>query len=443
MLSLKLNKKLSHAFSSEEKFTRRLGRFLGAQSSRQFSLSLFLLLGLVPTSVLAKQTTPAEAAQYAEQNWGLNGGDAKSHIHAREAWNAAKPKKDIIVAVIDTGIDSNHPLIKDHLWKTKGSDEYGYDFVAKQKNPKDVHGHGTHVAGIILATSGVPAGKSRVKIMPLRYYADNIPDADQLDFTVKAIDYAVAHGASVINYSAEGVGFSRAEYQAISRAKAKGVIFVTAAGNRGRDNDTASSPSYPASYDLSNIIAVAATNQRNELIPSSNWGAGRVHVAAPGENIFSSLPGSKWGYLTGTSQATAFVTGLAAMVLCENPDLKPEEVRAILEKSSDPEKGLKAKVASSGRVNALAALELARSSANRALSSGKGGLTVTSLEAGSVFQKLGLKMGDVLLSADGRPLPSAQDLETWTKTSLGKSAVAKLQLERDGKLQELTFELAK
>lgn len=336
----------------------------------RISLALVLAFSfpVAAHGAVAKKALAKEPALYVERNWGLNNTDSPSHINAKAAWAAVKPSHEVIVAVIDTGVDPQHPLLKNNLWKDPASGATGYDFVLNKKAISDDNGHGTHVSGIILATTGVTKGKSKVKIMPLRYYSDASSGADQLDFTVKAIDYAVSKGAKVINYSAEGMGFSRAEFQAIERAKAKGVVFICAAGNRGRDNDAVSNPSYPASYDLPNIITVAATNQQNELIPSSNWGSKHVHVAAPGENILSSLPGGNWGYVSGTSQATAFVTGLAAMLLSENPKLKPEEIRAILEKSSDPELALSSKVAAAGRVNALAALNLARSG-SRTLSS--------------------------------------------------------------------------
>lgn len=295
------------------------------------------------------------------RNWGLDNQERPSHINAKKAWKIAKANKEVIVAVIDTGIDANHPLIKDHLWREKKTGAYGFDFITNKINPQDPHGHGTHVAGIVLAAAGAESDKkSKVRLMPIRYYAESDSRTNHLDFTVKAIEYAVDHGAKIINFSAEGVGFNRAEYRAIQRAQAKGVLFVTAAGNQSQDNDASSSPCYPASYDLPNIITVAATNIRNELVPSSNWGAKHVHVAAPGENIFSTLPNNAYGYLTGTSQATAYVSGVAAMLLSENPKLTPSDLKSIIEKSSDPIPALKSKVVAGGRINAYSALLEAR-----------------------------------------------------------------------------------
>lgn len=335
---------------------------------------LFSLTGtlvLAPPSAYALKHKPKVKAPAAPvnplltRNWGLDNQERASHINAKKAWKIAKPRKEVVVAVIDTGIDPKHPLIKNHLWREKKTGAYGFDFITNKINPQDPHGHGTHVAGIVLAAAGAEEGqKSKVRIMPIRYYAESGSNSEHLDYTVKAIEYAIDHGANIINFSAEGVGFNRAEYRAIQRAEAKGILFVTAAGNQSQDNDNTSSPCYPASYDLSNILTVAATNIRNELVPSSNWGAKHVHVAAPGEKIFSALPNNNYGYNTGTSQATAFATGVAAMLLSENPKLKPRDIRAILEKSVDPLPSLKTKVASGGRINAYSALLAARAGKN-------------------------------------------------------------------------------
>lgn len=294
------------------------------------------------------------------RNWGLDNDEHPSHISARKAWKLSKGSKKIVVAVIDTGIDATHPDLKDNMWRKAGGDEYGFDFVTGKKNPEDKHGHGTHVAGIIGATAKARAGASgvapNISIMAVRYYSDTASGAQNLSNTVKAINYAIDNGAHIINYSGGGAEFSAAEMKAIQRAETKGVLFVAAAGNEYQDTDQSGNAYYPAAYGLANIVAVAATNIRNQLLPSSNWGMKHVHVAAPGENIFSTLPRGRYGYLTGTSQATAFVSGLAALMLSENPKLKPAEVRRLLTESVDKIKSLESKVASAGRINAYSAL---------------------------------------------------------------------------------------
>ncbi len=358
---------------------------------RSFSLAVLALsLSTVPAYALPKspakiaskkiRVTKAVAEKEANlRNWGLDNAEFPSHIEAKRAWKITEGSKKIIVAVIDTGIDGNHPDLKDNLWHKGNTSEFGYDFVFNKANPTDTNGHGSHIAGIIGATAkkskGVIGVSPNVSIMPIRYYADEDTQTDTLGNIVKAIDYAVENGARIINFSGEGTGFNVAEYRAIERASKKGVLFVTAAGNQGQNNDASDSPCYPASYDLPNILTVAATNIHNQLLPVSNYGATRVHVAAPGENIFSTLPRGRYGYNTGTSQATAFVSGVAALLLSENPSLQPAELKRIIMNTVDKTPNLTGKVASGGRLNAFKAvnyaLELNTAAAKRSVANSK------------------------------------------------------------------------
>lgn len=302
------------------------------------------------------------------KNWGLfNSQGTKSHISVLEAWRLQEGSPRVLVAVIDTGIDAQHPDLKQNIWHDPNhqGQVYGWNFVNNQPNPRDDHGHGTHVTGIIGAVtnpkSGVSGVAKHVSIMGVKYYSDANSGAINLRNTVKAINYAVDHGARIINYSGGGPEFSEDEYLAIKRAESRGVLFVSAAGNEHQDTDKIENYYYPSAYRLSNIISVAATDIRNELLPSSNWGKAKVDVAAPGENIFSTLPRDRnlqprYGYMTGTSQATAFVTGLAALILSENPKLTPAQVKSIILKSVDRVPTLAGKVATGGRINAYAAL---------------------------------------------------------------------------------------
>ncbi len=320
------------------------------------------------------------------KNWGLANTQAKSHINVVDAWKISEGSKDVVVAVIDTGVDSTHPDLAANMWqdpnapvvpvakaRVRGAAAqigagsapfkarvYGWNFVNDQANPIDDHGHGTHVAGIIGAVTNPKTGVSgvakKVSIMGVKYYSDANPGAVNLRNTVKAINYAVDHGARIINYSGGGPEFSEDEYLAIKRAEAKGVLFISAAGNEHQDTDLVENYYYPSAYRLSNIIAVAATDINNQLLKSSNWGKTRVDVAAPGENIFSTLPNGRYGYMTGTSQATAFVTGLAALLLSKDPSLTPQQIKQIIVGSVDKLSNLEGKLATGGRVNAAAAL---------------------------------------------------------------------------------------
>jgi subtilisin family serine protease len=343
-------------FSTAAKFSVILSLVLVFGAGQEFAY------GLIPGLKNAVQSGKSDPADILVRNWGLDNSEQDSHINARKAWKITRGSKKVVVAVIDTGVDANHPDLKDNICRRNGSDEYGYDFVLNRKNPKDGHGHGSHVAGIIGATAKAGAGAAGVApnvcIMAVRYYSEANTGAQNLSNTIKAINYAVDHGANIINYSGGGAEFSAAEMKALQRAEAKGVLIVAAAGNEYQNTDESGNAYYPAAYGLSNIIAVAATNIHNQILPSSNWGLKHVHVAAPGENIYSTLPNGRYGYLTGTSQATAFVSGLAALILSENPSLKPHEVREIIMKSANRFDSLRDKVASGGRIDAYAALQL-------------------------------------------------------------------------------------
>ena len=293
------------------------------------------------------------------KNWGIANARAASHIDALEAWKIEKGSKNVLVAVIDTGLDATHPDLKANVYHDKDG-HYGFDFVKNSADPKDDHGHGTHVAGIIGAVAnpktGVAGVSQTVSLESVKYYADSNTGAVNLRNTVKAIEWAVNSGAKIINYSGGGPEFAEEEYLALKKAEAKGILVVAAAGNERSDTDKPENYYYPSAYRLTNIISVAATDINNHLIRSSNWGKTKVDVTAPGENIFSTLPGGRYGFMTGTSQATAFVTGIAALLLAHDPSLTPARIKEIIRGSVDTYPELKDKVAAGGRVNAKKAL---------------------------------------------------------------------------------------
>jgi subtilisin family serine protease len=314
--------------------------------------------------------TPAGPLKISLKNWGLMNSEAPSHINAPGAWKISEGSRDIVVAVIDTGIDANHRDLSRNIWHDPGSKPgsvpdsqagvYGWNFVNDKPNPYDDHGHGTHVSGIIGAIADAKMGVSgvahNVSIMSVKYYSEGNSGSTNLRNTIKAINYAVDHGARIINYSGGGPQFSEDEYLAIKKAESKGVLFISAAGNEHQNTDIVENFYYPSAYHLTNIISVAATDIHNNLLASSNWGRTKVDVAAPGENIYSTLPGGRYGYMSGTSQATAFVTGMAALILSKDPSLKPTQVKEIIMSSVDRFPQLEGKLATGGRVNAYSAL---------------------------------------------------------------------------------------
>lgn len=244
---------------------------------------------------------------------------------------------DIIVAIIDTGIDSQHPALKEKLWLNKGEigkdawgqekasngidddqngyidDIHGWNFVDNNANLQDENGHGTHISGIIAAKEidGIRGIAHNAKIMVLKYYSPDITGQQNLNNTIAAIEYATQMGAHIINYSAGGSVPSELEKLAIQKAADKNILFVAAAGNNAENSDI--KPFYPADYNLPNILSVTAVNRSKSILPSSNFGGKTIDLAAPGHNIYSTLPKNRYGFLTGTSQATAFASGLAAL----------------------------------------------------------------------------------------------------------------------------------
>lgn len=304
------------------------------------SLSLALIFGLM---ILTLAPARSESGPYPlTMNWGLFNTQSNSHIDVQNAWAIEKGNKSVRVAVIDTGVDSDNADLRNAV-------EPGFDTTSNEPFPVDEHGHGTHVAGIIRQIANV-------EIVPFKYYLDSNPGSVNLKLLVKAINAAVDSHVQIINYSGGGPEFCEEEYLALKRAQAAGILVVVAAGNEHSNSDLPEYYYYPAAYRLPNIISVAATDIQNELIRSSNWGETKVDLAAPGENILSDLPHGKRGFMTGTSQATAFVSGVAALILSHKPGLTPEQVKTIIMQSVDPIPGLAHKVASGGRLNAYHAL---------------------------------------------------------------------------------------
>lgn len=291
-------------------------------------------------------------------SWGIDPNYKKSSIHLDKTWKKFKKKQDIVVAVIDTGIQFNHPFLKNNLHTIKGSTtklNYGVDFSTKSPTfkPHDSHGHGTHVAGIVKSVF------PEVKLMALKYYNPQASGQKNLDSTVLALKYAVDHNVDIINYSGGGPEPSAEEQKILKLAEQKGILVIAAAGNEKSNIDLKKNAYYPASYGLTNIITVGAHNEFNQVIASSNWGKKSVDIAAPGYRIKSAIPGNGAGIMTGTSQATAFVTGVAALIKSNFPKLNFQQVKNIILSSSLKVSKLKGKVLGGGKLDSSRALEVA------------------------------------------------------------------------------------
>lgn len=291
-------------------------------------------------------------------SWGVNPSNPAS-INLLDAWKRFKKKKDIVVAVVDTGIDREHPFLENNIFVETGSvdpSNFGVDFSKDKKAkgmPTDNHGHGTHVSGIIKSIY------PDVKILALKYYNPNASGVDNLNSTVEALRYAVDHNVDVINYSGGGPEAASEELRVLKEAERKGILVVAAAGNEESNIDDKRKAYFPASYGLKNIITVTAHDEDLKILNSSNYGRTSVDIFAPGYRIKSSLQNGRTGYLTGTSQATAFVTGVAALIKAEYPQLPTEKIKEIIKASARKEVTMEGKCATGGRLDAGSALALA------------------------------------------------------------------------------------
>lgn len=293
-------------------------------------------------------------------SWGIDPDKHLASINLKESWTKFKKNKEIVVAVVDTGIQGDHAFLANNIYVVGGkssSTNYGVDFSGEKvtNTPTDQHGHGTHVAGIVKSIF------PEVKILALKYYNPKASGQANLDATIKALQYAVDNNVDVINYSGGGPEASVEELRVLKAAEKKGILVIAAAGNERSNIDDKRHAYYPASYGLSNIITVGAHDDGLNIIPSSNWGKNSVDIAAPGHRIRSAIPQNGAGYMTGTSQATAFVTGVAAMIKSKYPSMKYDQIKNVILSSSLKVKNFEGKILGAGKLDAGRALELAES----------------------------------------------------------------------------------
>ncbi len=325
------------------------------------------------TQVSTIPNDPSFTKLFGLNNVGQTGGTTDADIDAPEAWNVTTGSRSTVVAVIDTGIDYTHPDLAANVWTNPGEiagngvdddrngfvdDVHGYDFVNNDGDPMDDHYHGTHVSGTIGAVgnngTGVAGVSWNVSLMALKFL-DASGSGSTAD-AIRAINYATmmrtTYGVDVrvTNNSWGGGGYEAGLLDAIDAGGAAGILFVAAAGNSGTNTDE--SPSYPAAHDSPAIVSVAATDSRDSLAWFSNYGTTSVDLAAPGVNIYSTMPGNRYGSVSGTSMATPHVAGVAALALAADPSLSVAQLKSRLIDNVDPVASLLGKTASGGRLNA-------------------------------------------------------------------------------------------
>jgi subtilisin family serine protease len=325
--------------------------------------------------------------QYALNNNGQTGGTPDADIDAVEAWEVFTGSgEEIIIGVIDTGVDYLHPDLADNIWQNIGEipdngidddgngyidDYYGWDFAYDDNDPMDGDGHGTHCSGIIAAKGnngiGVCGVMWNAKIMALKFLDD-----DGYGYTsdaIDAVDYAIAMNVPITSNSWGGGGYS----QALQEVIAQSGIFVAAAGNDYSDIDIY--PHYPSSYELDNIISVAATDHFDNKAEFSNYGKESVDLAAPGVDILSTTPNNQYEFYSGTSMATPYVSGAVGLSWSMNPTLASVEIRDAVFKAVDTISSMQGITVTGGRLNAKKLIDLI----------GPGWISITPFNSDSIY----------------------------------------------------------
>ena len=270
------------------------------------------------------------------------------------------PLQSVLVAVVDTGVDLYHPDLRSNIFvniaELQGQpgvdddgngyadDVQGFDFFSDQPNGNDDNGHGTHVAGVIAASTnndiGMASIASTAKILPVKFLGAN--GSGTLEGALKALAYAETMGAKVINASFGGGSDSEALREKVADLESKGIIVAAAAGNSGMDLDVV--PAYPASYPHSNVVTVGATKANGQLARFSNRSASVVEIAAPGENILSTYKDGSYECLSGTSMATPHVAAALSLAISMDPQADHLEIIEKVLSTADSEDDLKAHI---------------------------------------------------------------------------------------------------
>ena len=328
-----------------------------------------------PPLVPVRPADPRFEDQWALANSGQRGGKEGADISAMRAWATTTGSDKVVVAVLDSGVDYTHEDLAPNIWVRPASlapyhdnelgtieDVNGFNAIDNESDPMDDNGHGTHCAGIIGAEGSNDIGISgvnwKVKIMPLKFM--NAGGYGTTKDAIEAINYVIDRKKAGVNVRIISASWgstqrSRALEDVIRKAYDNDILFVAAAGNASTNNDR--SPHYPSSYNVPNVISVAALDRHDQLASFSNYGLKSVAIAAPGVDILSTWLGNEYEEKSGTSMATPVVSGVAALIVAEHPRISVDELREKVLASVDPLPALKAKIATGGRVNAAKALE--------------------------------------------------------------------------------------
>jgi subtilisin family serine protease len=410
----------------------------------------------------ATDTTPNDT--YFTRLWGMSNSAcaacdvaSRPDVGATRAWDITTGADDLVVGVIDTGIDLSHPDLAPNAWvnprEIAGNnvdddgdgyidDVNGWNFFNDSKEvykDRSEDLHGTHVAGTIGAAGnnamGVAGVAWHVKLMSLKFLGGKDGEGSTGN-AIKAINYAIDQkqrgvNIRVLNASWGGGGESLSLRAAIVAAGEAGIVFVCAAGNDGEDGD--GNAHFPSGYarDLSSCISVAAIDSSDNLASFSNYGHNTVSVGAPGYQIFSTVPGGSYGTLSGTSMASPHVAGVAALLLSKEPSLTPGEVKQRIIATAEPVPALVSKAVSSGRVNAFDALTSRITPAARP--------SIVNVVIGKktlMIDGFGFLSNSSILEVNGTPLPGVSYDNSY---SLANGTITRLSFDLGKKGIKKTF----
>jgi len=318
---------------------------------------------------------PRFTEQWALANDGSRGGTKGADISATLAWAVTTGSENVVVAVLDSGVDYTHSDLAGNIWVRPASvrpyqdrdlgtiqDEHGYNALENAADPMDDNGHGTHCAGIIGAEGGNDIGITgvnwKVRLMPLKFM--NAGGYGTTKDAIEAINYVIDRKKAGVNVRVISASWgstqkSRALEDVIRKAYEADILFVAASGNATTNNDR--TPHYPSSYNVPNVISVAALDRNDSLASFSNYGVKSVAIAAPGVDILSTWLGDEYEEKSGTSMATPVVAGVAALIAANNPKITVDDLKKRVLASVDPLDSLKGKTTTGGRINAAKALK--------------------------------------------------------------------------------------
>jgi subtilisin family serine protease len=332
-------------------------------------------------SVDATPNDPSFLSQWALENTGQTGGVTDADIDAATSWNATRGSRSVVVGLVDTGVQLDHPDLQANIWSntaecsgTPGVDDdsngyvddcHGIDTINGDSDPSDDFGHGVHTAGTIGAVGnngvGVTGVNWKVSILPCKSHdADGLATAASVIECLQYVHAIKQRGENIVATSnsyggcTEACGFDPALRDAIAAQLDDGTLFVASAGNDNANNDTA--PQFPASYYLPNVLSVEATTDHDARASFSNYGLRSVHIGAPGQSVLSTYLHGSYASLSGTSMAAPHVAGLAALLKAQDQTRDWRALRNLILTGGDPVVGLAGKTVTGRRLNAANAV---------------------------------------------------------------------------------------